>query len=85
MADLSSTNFRKDPHAQSDLGDEDGGDAQGEFQVPGFVPEGVHPQQCADAAAEERRADQGPLGDAPAVFLCLDLVRKHKDECGGID
>ena len=34
----------------------------------------VDAQQCADAAADERRADQGPLGDAPAVFLCLELV-----------
>ena len=65
--------------------DQDGGDAKGEFQVLRLVPEGVHTQQRADAAAEECREDQGPLGDAPAIFYGLALVHKHKHECGSID
>ena len=82
---LSSTYFLKNPNSQRNLGDEDGRDAKGEFQVLRLVPEGVHAQQRADAAAEGCREDQGPLGDAPAIFYGLALVRKHKHECGRID
>ena len=82
---MSSTNFHGKPDRQGDLGDEDGGDTQGEFEVPGLVAKGVHAQQRTHAAAQERRADQGPLGDAPAIFPGLVLVHQHKEECGCID
>ena len=85
MEDLSSTNFHGEPDGQGDLGNEDGGDTQGEFEVPGLMTEGVHTQQRTHAAAQERRADQGPLGDAPAIFPGFLLVDEHKKECGGID
>ena len=82
---MSSTNFHNQEDGQSDLCDEDRGDAQGEFQVSGFVAETAHAEQDADAAAQDGGADQGALRDAPAVFSCSALVRVHKHEGCGID
>ena len=82
---MSSTNFQNQPGGQGELCEQDGGHAQGEFDVLGLVAEGVHAQQGTHAAAQGGGEHQGPLADAPAVFLGLDLVHKHKDECGGID
>lgn len=50
-----------------------------------FVPDGIHTQQRADAAAQSRRAQQRGLRDPPEIFLRLILVRKHKHKGRGID
>ena len=83
--DLSSTNFCENPETEDKLSDQDGGDADGEFGMAGLVAEKVHSGQRADAAAQQYGADQGPLGDAPAVIAGFFLVSKHKQECGCID
>ena len=51
----------------------------------GLVPEGVHPQQSADAAAQGCGAHQGSLRDSPKIFPGFDLVHKHKQEGRCID
>ena len=67
------------------MGDENGRAADGEFGVVGLVVKGIHTQEHADAAAKQGRADQGPLGDAPAVIPGFYLVMTHKYECSCID
>ena len=61
-----------------DLQRQNGGDAKAEGLVQGLVVPRLHAQQRADAAAEQGGADQGALGDAPAVFPGFSLFRKHK-------
>ena len=40
------------------MDNEDGGDAEIEFPFLRFVPEEVHPQECADTASCDRHPDE---------------------------
>lgn len=65
--------------------DQQGGDAEVEFGMLCLVAEGVHAQKGAKAAADCRDGHQSGFGDAPFLFYGFTLVRKHKEEAGGID
>lgn len=56
-----------------------------EFGMLGFVPDVVHTQKTADAAAEKCNTHKGFLRDAPAVFLRFMFIHKHKNEANCID
>ena len=72
-------------HGQKALDDQNQRDAQGEFQVLGFMPDGVHAEQAPHAAAQGGHQHQGGFPDAPAIFLRLPLVQEHKPEAKRID
>lgn len=77
--------FHQKPYRQRDLSNEDGWNAQGEFQMHCLVPEGVHSGQSADAPAQGSGHHQGGFRDAPEIFLRFPLVREHKEEGSRID
>jgi len=63
----------------------DDGDSNGKFGMPGFMPDGIHSQKASNTAAEKGYAHQRPFRKAPAVFLGLILVHKHKKKAHCID
>ena len=67
------------------LEQQDHGNADGEFQVAGLVTESVHTDPCTKTAAQGCHEEEGSFADAPAFFLCPELVLTHKEECKGID
>lgn len=71
--------------AYGNLNCQDGGDAQIEFGMAGFVAAGIHPQPGADAAAQGSDGEEGGLGNPPALFAGLFLVYVHKQETQRID
>ena len=71
--------------SQECLGKEDGGDAEGELSFMRFVPEEMHPQERADAAAGDRHPDEGRLRYAPFPFPGLPLVDTEDKEGQNID
>jgi hypothetical protein len=71
--------------SQTNLQNQDGRDADGEFLMEGFMAEGVHAHQRADAAAYGRDAHEGGLRDAPFLFLGFLLIDEHKQEAHCID
>lgn len=74
-----------DPDSQHDLYRQDQGDADGEFQMLGLMADGVHTNEAAYAAAQCGNQHEGGFGNAPQIFLRLELVHKHKYEAGCID
>jgi len=54
-------------------------------RVLGLVPEQLHTQQRAQAAADGSSAQKGAFRDPPCLFYGLALVRKHKHKGCGID
>lgn len=73
------------PNGGNDLNSQNQGHAQGEAEMLGLVPEGVHTQEASDAAAQGCDQEKCFFRDAPEIFLCLELVHKHKNEACGID
>lgn len=59
--------------------------ADAEFRMECFVTEEPHAHENTKAAAYSSNAHQDLLRDAPKIFLCLKLVRKHKEEPKNID
>lgn len=72
-------------HRHGDLQQQEQGDPDVEFGVLCFVPEAVHPQKGANAAAQCGDAHEGGLRDAPLFFSGFVLVRKHKQVTKHID
>lgn len=70
---------------QKKLGRQNGRDAEGEFPVPGFMTECVHPNQTANAPTEYGGGEKRRFRDPPEIFLGPELVRKHKCASDGID
>ena len=70
--------FEEKDNARPDLQGEEQGDSNGEFGVPGFVADGVHTQQCAQATAQRGGGHQDCFRDSPLLFSGAALVRKHK-------
>ena len=64
---------------------EDGGDAEIEFAFLRFVPEEIHPQECADAAAGDRHPEEGRLRYAPLPSAGLPFVDSEDKEGQDID
>lgn len=64
---------------------EDGGDAEIEFPFLCFVPEEIHPQECADAASCDRHPDEGRLRYAPLSAAGLPFVDSEDKEGQDID
>lgn len=56
----------EDGEGQGYLQKEEGGDAEGEFAVEGFVSEEVHGEECAGAAPEGCEEQECGLGGAAA-------------------
>ena len=71
--------------SQDGLGNEDGGDTKGELSFLRFVPEEVHPQECADAASCDRHPDEGRLRYAPLPSAGLPFVDSEDKEGQDID
>ena len=70
---------------QDRLNKEDGGDAEIEFPFLCFVPEEIHPQECADAASCDRHPDEGRLRYAPLPSAGLPFVDSEDKEGQDID
>ena len=70
---------------QDRLNKEDGGDAEGEFPFLRFVPEEIHPQECADTASCDRHPDEGRLRYAPLPSAGLPFVDSEDKEGQDID
>ena len=83
--DLSSTNFCENPETEDKLSDQDGGDADGEFEVAGLVMENIHTEERANTSAQQCSTHEGPLRDAAAVISGEGLVLQHKYEGNCID
>ena len=67
------------------MGNEDGGEAEGELSFLRFVPEEAHPQECADAASCDRHLDEGRLRYAPLPSAGLPFVDSEDKEGQDID
>ena len=72
-------NGREDLHRQNHR------DTHGELGVLGLVPDSVHTQQAADAAAQSCHAHEGGFRDPPAMMPGFPLVNEHKQEAHRID
>lgn len=62
-----------------------GGNAESELLVLGFVTEEVHAQESADAAAGDGQPDKGILGDAPLPSPGLPFVDAVDEEGHNVD
>ena len=60
--------------AQRQLRQQDQGDAIAKIPVAGLVVEDMHPQQCAEAAAQHGEQQQRPLRDAGQILPRLVFV-----------
>ena len=74
----------KEP-GQDGLGQEDGRDAEVELPLSRFVPEKVHPHECAYAAADDGQPDEGVLRNAPLPPPGLPFVDPEDQESQEID
>ena len=70
---------------QGGLDEEDGGDAEGELAMLGFVAKEVHTQEGADAAAGNGQPDESVFGDSPLTFLGLPFVDAVDEEGQYVD
>ena len=75
----------QDEIGQGGLDKEDGGDAEGELAVLGFVAEEVHSQEGADAAAGDGQPDEGVFGDAPLPSPGLPFIDSVDEEGQYVD
>ena len=71
--------------SQDGLDNEDGGDTKGELSFLRFVPEEVHPQECADTASCDRHPDEGRFRYAPLSAAGLPFVDSEDKEGQDID
>ena len=71
--------------SQDGLGNEDGGDTKGELSFLRFVPEEIHPQECADTASCDRHPDEGRFRYAPLPSAGLPFVDSEDKEGQDID
>ena len=51
-----------------------------EIPVLGLVPEKIHPEQRAQASADDACQKQAFFRDSPDMFLCLVLVDSHEEK-----
>ena len=77
--------FEKQKLCQSNLRKKNQGNANGKFDVPGFVAYRIHSDQGADAAAQKSRGDERRFRDAPEIFPGFVFVNQHKTEGNCID
>ena len=60
-------------------------DADDEFGMPGFMPEGIHSGKAPQTATDGSDGHEGGLGDSPEFFSGLVLVHQHKQKTCRID
>lgn len=73
------------PNHEKKLRSQDDRDTDIEFRLAGLVAEGVHPGKNAHASAENGKKQRSCFRNAPKLFACPVLVRKHKKKGCRID
>lgn len=64
---------------------QDDGNTNREFDMLGFMAEGVHTKKRANTATDESDAQKGFFRNSPLFFDGFFLVNVHKQETNGID
>lgn len=72
-------------NSQYNLRSQNQRNAQGKFQMLGFMAEKIHAQKTTDTATNRSHQHQRGFRNTPAVFLCLDLINEHKNQSARID
>lgn len=76
---------RQPETSQSQLNQEDGGQAVTKMLMERFVAEGMHTQYRARTAAQQGGEEECPLRNAPPVLPDPALVRTEEEKGRGID